>query len=242
MQANPLRSNTFHLALASEKSNNMLNPSLVANQPMHQGISSMDIQILITAIVSFFVIIDPVGTGLIFHALTHDKDKQERRRLAIRTVLISLGVVLCFGFLGKIVLTRLGISMEAFRIAGGLLLLYSAFQMVTQANAFDRKMTEGDATDLSVFPLSFPLIAGPGCLTLTILLFDGTMNHPANLILLVFAVTFVLALTLACLLIAPTLARVVGKTANDIFNRLLGVVLASLAIQFIGTGIKAMLS
>lgn len=202
----------------------------------------MDIQILITAVVSFFVIIDPVGTGLIFHALTPDKAAQERQRLAFRAVLISLGVVLCFGFLGKIVLTRLGISMEAFRIAGGLLLLYTAFNMVTQANAFDRKLADGESRDISVFPLSFPLIAGPGCLTLTILLFDGAKNHPGNLALLVVAVTVVLALTLACLLVAPTLARVVGKTANEIFNRLLGVVLASLAIQFIGTGIKAMMT
>lgn len=201
----------------------------------------MNTDVLITAVASYFVIVDPIGVGLIFRTLTEGKGIEYRRRMAVRAVLISLGVVLSFGFFGSAFLRRLGISIEAFRIAGGLLLLYVAFHMVTKPGALTSEMARAESEDISVFPLSFPLIAGPGCLTLTVLLFSGTKRSAGEIVSLVAAVALIYGLTLFCFLVSPILMRFVGKTANEVFRRLLGVVLASLAIQFIGVGIKDMM-
>lgn len=192
----------------------------------------------INALIAYFVMVDPIGASLIFNALTKGKDDNYCRRMAIRSVTLSLLLVLCFGFWGVSFLGKLGIEMESFKIAGGLLIFYAAFGMITKPDNEEKKQDEQSYDDISVFPLSIPLIAGPGCLTLTILLFSGVREQHDSFLPLVAAVAAIYLVTLVCFLFSKPLVRLVGKTANDVFKRLLGVLLASLAIQFIADGIK----
>ena len=195
----------------------------------------------ISAIIAYFVIVDPIGASLIFNALTKGKNAAYCRKMAIRSVVLSLFLVLCFGFWGVGLLGTLGIEMESFKIAGGLLIFYSAFGMITKPDVDKDEQENQRYDDISVFPLSIPLIAGPGCLTLTILLFSNVREEHISFLPLVGAVVCIYLLTLLCFLFSKPLVRLVGTTANDVFKRLLGVLLASLAIQFIADGVKGLL-
>ena len=186
------------------------------------------------ALTSYFVIIDPIGTAVIFHGLAGDDDRSYNMTMAFRSVIISSLIVILFGFFGEALLAELGISIEALRVAGGLLLFYTAFNMITQKRQEHEKNPL--KTDISVYPLSIPLIAGPGCLTLTILLFSKASG--SGLVPLIFAVLTIYLITLACLIGSGLISRIIGKTGDDILRRLLGVILAALAIQFIADGVK----
>ena len=196
----------------------------------------------ISAFIAYFVIVDPIGASLIFNALTSGESTTYCRRMAIRSVALSTLLVLCFGFWGVALLSVLGIEMESFKIAGGLLIFYSAFGMITKPGTDKKKDKDEAYNDISVFPLSIPLIAGPGCLTLTILLFSDVREQSLSFLPLICAVLAIYAITLVCFLFAKPLVRLVGQTVNNIFNRLLGVLLASLAIQFIADGVKGLMS
>lgn len=192
---------------------------------------------LLTALLSYVVIVDPIGVSLIFAAITEGKEDTFCRKMAFRSVLLSVIIVLCFGFFGEKLLLQLGISLESFRIAGGLLLFYTAFNMIMKPEGLPSDITSQQPEDISVFPLSFPLIAGPGCLTLTVLLFADAGQRRADMIALVLAVLLVFTLTFFGFLSAHKLSHFIGKTGNNILKRLLGVLLASLSIQFIADGI-----
>ncbi|MFO7577082.1 MAG: MarC family protein [Pelovirga sp.] len=196
----------------------------------------MSFEIYLHALTSYFVIVDPVGTALIFNGLVTAADKAYATRMALRSVSISVVIVLLFGFFGEPLLTSLGISIEALRVAGGLLLFYTAFHMITKGRTLSQRRPDA-FVDISVFPLSIPLIAGPGCLTLTILLFSGSSGGVETLSL-VLAVLSIFSLTLVLLLCSPLIRKIVGKTGDDILRRLLGVILAALAIQFIADGVR----
>jgi len=197
----------------------------------------MNLEILLNALVAYFVIIDPLGVALIFNALTIDQDSSSCRKTAFRAVVLSLFVILGFGFFGTELLDRLGITMEAFRIAGGLLLFHTAFSMVVRPDTSPEGGTYKPSKDIVVFPLSIPLMAGPGCLTLTILLFSRASRVTGGLLSTTCAIVIILALTLIALFLSRTIADIIGETANAIIKRLLGVLLASLAVQFIADGI-----
>ncbi|HKL26668.1 MAG TPA: MarC family protein [Desulfuromonadales bacterium] len=188
-------------------------------------------EIYLHALTSYFVIIDPIGTAVIFHGLTGGAERAYVRRMALRSVLISTAIVLLFGFFGESLLTSLGISIASLRVAGGFLLFYTAFNMITRQGRKERRSQL--QTDISVYPLSIPLIAGPGCLTLTILLFSqgGTLQLTAAVLTIYLA-------TLAAFLGSGKIHRLIGETGDDILRRLLGVVLAALAVQFIADGIR----
>jgi len=188
------------------------------------------------ALTSYFVIVDPIGTALIFHGLVSGAGRPYAVRMALRSVSISVAIVLLFGVFGERLLTSLGISIEALRVAGGLLLFYTAFHMITKGRTPSERRPK-TLIDISVFPLSIPLIAGPGCLTLTILLFSNP-GSGSEILALILAVLLVFLLTLACLLAATTIKKLIGETGDDILRRLLGVLLAALAIQFIADGVK----
>ncbi len=192
--------------------------------------------VFLHALTSYFVIIDPIGAALIFHGLSEGRGGAYELRMALRAVLISMAIVLLFGFFGEALLTRLGISIEALRVAGGLLLFYTAFHMITQPASGSVKAAVYDL-DISVYPMSIPLIAGPGCLTLTILLFSGPEGQAHRWPLLA-AVVLIYALTFVLLLASRSIKALVGKTGDDILRRLLGVLLAALAIQFVADGIR----
>lgn len=188
------------------------------------------------ALTSYFVIIDPIGTAVIFHSLASGGGRGYVVRMALRAVVISICIVLVFGFFGEALLGKLGISIEALRVAGGLLLFYTAFNMITKGRSA-REQRANYKIDISVFPLSIPLIAGPGCLTLTILLFSRSAG-PAETGGLILALLSVYAFTLLLFLTTPTLKKLIGDTGDDILRRLLGVILAALAIQFIADGVR----
>ncbi|MFT5701233.1 MAG: multiple antibiotic resistance protein [Desulforhopalus sp.] len=195
----------------------------------------------INAFIAYFVIIDPIGASLIFNALTSGESEKYSRKMAVRSVSLSTLLVLCFGFWGVSLLGTLGIEMESFKIAGGLLIFYAAFGMITKPDDEKSDESREKGEDISVYPLSIPLIAGPGCLTLTILLFSGVRDQEQSFLPLVAAVFSVYVITLISFLFAKPMARLVGTTVNNVFKRLLGVLLASLAIQFIADGVKGLM-
>lgn len=192
--------------------------------------------IFLHALTSYFVVIDPIGTALIFHGLTAGCDRAYARRMALRSTMIATAIVLVSAFFGEALLTKLGISIEALRVSGGLLLFITAFNMVTKGET-GKKWQTGQEIDISVFPMSIPLLSGPGCLTVTILLFSQTTGVSGS-ISLVLAVLIIYLLTYVALSSANRVKDIIGRTGDDILRRLLGVILAALAIQFIADGVR----
>ena len=195
---------------------------------------------LLSAALAYFVIIDPIGVSIIFNALTDGRSVSYCRRMAIRAVCFATMLTLVFGFWGASLLQSLGIQMASFKIAGGLLIFYAAFGMITKPESPGDQLQVSEQEDISVYPLTIPLIAGPGVLTMTVLLFSQAGDEGRSYVPLITAVLAIYLMTLGCFLGAKPLARIIGKTINNIFKRLLGVLLASLAIQFIADGIKAL--
>ena len=205
---------------------------------------NIDLEILLTSLSAYFVLVDPLGASLIFNALTNGHDSAYCRNIAFRAVVLSFLVIMGFGFFGATLLGRLGITMEAFRIAGGLLLSYTAFRMVVQPDAPATK--DGAPTlpsnEIAVFPLSIPLMAGPGCLTLTILLFSKSGQVDGGKFSVMLAIVAILTVALICFLLSRKIAKAMGGTVNAIVKRLLGVLLAALSIQFIVDGIMGLIA
>jgi multiple antibiotic resistance protein len=198
-------------------------------------------EIFLKAAVAYFVMIDPLGTALVFNALTDGRDDRYRWTMASRAVVLSTLLVLFFGFWGVWLLGVLGIQMDSFRIAGGLLIFFAAFGMITGPDKSEDGREKEYFKDISVYPLTIPLIAGPGCLTLTVLLFSKVREDGTGLLPLVAAVLAIFILTYVSFVFSKVFARLVGRTVGSMFNRLLGVLLASLAIQFVADGIKGLM-
>jgi multiple antibiotic resistance protein len=194
----------------------------------------MDISLFLHALTGLLVIIDPIGAALIFNSLTSGSDTRHRNKMALKSILISGITLILFGNYGEALFYHLGININSLRISGGLLLFYTAFMMITQELKYAN--TEKN-TDISVFPMSIPLLAGPGTLTLSILLFSQTESHYA-LVSVGAAIASVLVLTLIAMIASKYLKKIIGKTGDEILRRFLGVILAALAIQFIYEGIR----
>ncbi|MEH6444245.1 MAG: MarC family protein [Oceanospirillaceae bacterium] len=193
----------------------------------------MDLSIYFAGLASLMVIIDPIGTALIFHSLVPPEDKKFRLKMAVKSVSIATVLLLIFGMYGEPFLNLIGISIHAFRISGGILLFFTAFNLITKETEF-AKGTENN--DISVFPMAIPMMAGPGSLTLAILLFSQSDQSAADLAVAA-AILTITGATFCCMLVSRHLKRVIGRTGDDILRRFLGVILAALAIQFIYDGI-----
>ncbi|MEW2917058.1 MarC family protein [Ruegeria sp. ANG10] len=201
----------------------------------------MDLAFFITAFTTLFVVIDPFGTTPIFVALTQGMDSRARRKVALRTCAVASGILIAFAAFGEAVLGFVGISMEAFKVAGGALLFLTALDMLFERRTKrreDRVEEEEEHPDPSVFPLAIPLVAGPGSIA-TIILLAG--QHPgilgiAEAILVMLAV---MAVVLTFFLSGGLIARILGKTGLNVLTRLLGMLLAALSVQFILDGLKA---
>jgi multiple antibiotic resistance protein len=192
----------------------------------------MDLPVFLNALTAFFVIIDPIGVALIFNGIAPSELVVERAKIALKAVLISAIVLVLFGNYGELLLKQLGISIHALRISGGLMLFYTAFNMVTS----ELKYSKGsDSVDISVFPLSMPLLAGPGSLTVSILLFSSTAESLEKFSVFM-AVICICCLTFLALVLSKYVKKLIGKTGDEILRRFLGVLLAALAIQFIFDG------
>ena len=199
----------------------------------------MDSTALITAFVTLFVIIDPIGLMPLFVALTQGVPSAQRRAIAFRACLIAFILLAMFAFLGEAVLGFVGISMPAFRIAGGVLLFLTALDMLFERRSKRREdqAEEEEHPDPSVFPLAIPLIAGPGSIA-TVILLSG--QHPGlQTTFLVLGVALaVLIVVLGLFLMADLFEKALGRTGITVVTRLLGMLLAALAVQFILTGLR----
>lgn len=195
-----------------------------------------------------FVTIDPIGVTPMFAALSAHLPEAARRTAANRAVLLAAAILLVFGLVGNELLNALGIGLPAFRIAGGGLLFLLAIDMVFARHSGLRSTTHDEfqeaehRQDISVFPLAFPLLAGPGALTTVLLLSTGTGGAPDHLAMIVTGLAAVLLLTWAALRSAGVLLRVLGETGANVVGRLLGLLLAALAVQFIVDGISAVVN
>ena len=197
---------------------------------------------LIAAFTTMFIILDPPGLAPVFIALTQGMTASQRRTIAIRACVVSACLMLLFLFLGEAVLGFIGISMDAFRIAGGILLFLTALDMLFQKRQARREenAAEGQAEhhdDPSVFPLALPLIVGPGAIT-TIILLAGQADGAADFGAIAGVLMAVLLITFLAFLAAPGIERVLGKTGLNIVTRVLGMLLAALAVQFVLDGLR----
>ncbi len=200
----------------------------------------------ITAFVNFLITIDPIGVVPFFMALTAGFAPKLRRAIAYRSIIIAGVILLVFTFAGQPLLHYLGISLPAFRIAGGALLFLLAVDMVVAKEGGIRAPTpkeEEDAAhrhgDIAVFPLAIPLIAGPGALTSTILLQAQNVGDPTAQILTAAIMIGVLLLTVACFLLAEPIMKLLGLTGVNVLTRVLGIILAALAINNIVEGLRS---
>lgn len=206
------------------------------------------IDVAVSAFVTLFVVLDPPGMGPIFAALTENDSPAYRRRLAVRGTVVAGVILVIFAFVGEWILRLLGITIDSFRIAGGLLLFMVAVDMLFAHETPLRRTTTVETeeaiqrTDISVFPLAIPLIAGPGALTTVVLLMQHA-EHDFVLQGMVLAIlVVVLGLVLLSLLFAPRLVALLGVTGTNVVTRVLGVVLGALAVQYVIDGVLGTLN
>ena len=208
-------------------------------------------ELFLTAFVTLFVVIDPPGCAPIFASLTGDAPAAHRRAMAIRSVMVGGGILLVFALFGEALLGTLGISLDAFRVAGGIMLFLIALEMVFEKRTQRREERAGEISrratgepgtpvleDISVFPIGIPMIAGPGAIA-TVMLMMARSHGWAEGGVVLTALAVALLLTLLALLAAGPLMRLAGRRIEAMVTRVLGVILAALAAQFVIDGLKA---
>jgi multiple antibiotic resistance protein len=206
----------------------------------------MPIDYLVSALVTLAVVVDPVGLVPTFLAVTHGLPQQARRRIAVRASIIAAAILAGTALLGDWLLHQLGITLPAFRIAGGLLLFAVASEMVFGVRTERQSKQAEDALEehlrnVAAFPLAIPLMAGPGAITATLLLAGQASGKPISLAILIVVVVVVCALCLGVFLLANRVDRLLGITGNVVSSRLLGVLLAALAVQYVIDGVRVVL-
>ncbi len=196
-------------------------------------------EVLVTAFVTLFVIIDPIGLAPIFIALTRGMTSDERHRVGRRALVLGFVILAAFGLFGEALLTAIGISIPAFRISGGLLLFLTALDMLFERRSDRRERSTSDTpADPSVFPLAMPLIAGPGALTTMILLGSRHSGEAATLVGINLVLVLVLALTYGLFRMSRLIERLLGHTGVVVLTRLFGILLAALSVQFVLDGLR----
>ncbi len=202
------------------------------------------IDLFISAFVTLFVVIDPPGCAPIYASLTAGATPVQRRSMALRATLIAGAILIFFAMFGEALLSFLHIDLDSFRVAGGIMLFIIAIDMVFEKRTERREQraeklrSTPEVEDVSVFPMAMPMLAGPGSIASVMLLV--AQNNGLDRALVIFgALLLVLAITLAALLTAGPLMRLIGGKAEAVITRLLGVLLAALAAQFVIDGLKA---
>ncbi|WP_274629122.1 MarC family protein [Arvimicrobium flavum] len=202
---------------------------------------------LFNAFVTILVTIDPPGLAPLFLAVTRGMNRQQRYQVSIRASVIGFGVLAVFALMGAAILAAFGITLPAFRVAGGLLLFFIAFEMVFERRnerkekSADTAITKDHIHNVAAFPLAIPLIAGPGAISATVLL-SGGMPTTAGQIALVAIILVCLLITYLVFVLAERIDSLLGETGRSILTRLLGVILAALAVQFVADGVKALMA
>lgn len=205
---------------------------------------------LLNAFVTLFVTAGPLSIAPLFLSLTEGMDTAERRGIAVRGVSVAFFILTLFAVTGTGVLDAMGIGVDAFRVAGGLLLFFTAFQMIYGGRQERRAQVseaaaEEQGTDIAVFPLAIPLLAGPGTIAATVLLSSqlssgGGAGYWSGRAILVGLLLVLMAMTGIALVAADRLDRYLGDTARTVVARLLGVLLAALAVQYVADGVRAL--
>jgi len=201
------------------------------------------IELYLSALVTFFVVIDPPGCAPIYAGLTNGATPMQRRSMAIRAVLVAAIILFVFAAVGEAMLKALGVSLAAFRIAGGIMLFLIALEMVFEKRTERREDRAAkiaqtpEVEDVSIFPMAMPMIAGPGSIASVMLMMSR--NHGLEKVAAVLAaLATILALTLIALLAAGPLMRLLGARIEAVITRILGVLLGALAVQFVIDGIR----
>jgi len=199
---------------------------------------------LVKFFVVLLVVVEPLSLLPVLAGLTEGADDGYRRRMSLKAVVISIVVCLVFAAAGTGLLRVLGISVDAFKVGGGILLFLLAVEMVFARPSGLRSITPGEDEeahhrgDISVFPLAFPLIAGPGAIATILLAFAGVPSGSVQFFAQVGVIVLVLAITLALMLLTGPVMKVIGVTGGAVLGRVLGVLLAALASQFVLDGIR----
>ena len=206
----------------------------------------MPLDYLVSALVTLIVVVDPVGLVPTFLAVTQGLPQQARQRIALRASIIAAAILAGTALVGDWLLHQLGITLPAFRIAGGLLLFAVASEMVFGVRIERQSKQAEDALEeqvrnVAAFPLAIPLMAGPGAITATLLLAGQARGDPIALAVLIIVVILVCALSLIVFLLANRVDRLLGITGNVVLSRLLGVLLAALAVQYVIDGVRVIL-
>ena len=204
------------------------------------------IELYISSLITFFVVIDPPGCAPIYAGLSASASAVQKRAMAIRAVGVSAAILFVFALFGEALLKGLGISLASFRIAGGIMLFLIALEMVFEKRTERREdraakvASDPEAEDVSIFPMAMPMIAGPGSIASVMLLMSRNSGLERSLVVLGAMVT-ILLLTLAALLAAGPIMRILGAKIEAVITRLLGVLLAALAVQFVLDGVSAVM-
>jgi multiple antibiotic resistance protein len=202
---------------------------------------------MINAFTTLIVTIDPPGLAPIFLGLTHGMNASERRATALRGTIIAFIILAVFAVAGEGILKTMGISIGAFRIAGGLLLFVISFEMIFDRREARKQKTSETAVmvdqvhNIATFPLALPLIAGPGAISATILL-AGSFQGPVDRIGLIAVLAFCVLLVFLALSISGQIDKLLGTSGRAILTRLLGVLLAALSVQFVIDGLKSVMA
>ncbi|MEG3088824.1 MarC family protein [Sphingomonas sp. PB4P5] len=201
------------------------------------------IELYISSLITFFVVIDPPGCAPIYAGLTAGASGAQRRAMAVRAVLVASAILIVFALFGEDLLRALGISLASFRIAGGIMLFLIALEMVFEKRTQRREdraqkiIETPEVEDVSVFPMAMPMIAGPGSIA-SVMLLMGRNDGLERSAVVLGALATILLLTLLALLAAGPIMRVLGAKIEAVITRLLGVLLAALAVQFVIDGIR----
>ncbi|MFK7937747.1 MAG: MarC family protein [Roseovarius sp.] len=203
----------------------------------------MDTAFLITTFITLLVVIDPLALTPMFIAITQGIDARRRRIIAVRACLTAAGILITFALLGEALLGFIGISMPAFRIAGGILLFLTALDMLSDKRTQKRRertaeAEDDDFDDPSVFPLAIPLLAGPGAIT-TVILLVAERPDWFGFAWVIGLMLFTLGLVFVSFLSSNLVERALGKTGINVTTRLLGMLLAALAVQFVLDGLRS---
>ncbi len=199
----------------------------------------MDFNLFLSILISLFVIVDPIGSSAVYASLTAQESREKARKTAIKAAGIAFMLLILIALSGQFLLHHLGISLPAFKIAGGLLLFVTGFRMIMGLHDRPKLMSPDgpyqDQGDVAVFPLSIPLLAGPGTMTAVLLHMTAatTLMDKGSIFLAIFIIQ---SIALFCMFGAAKLTEIFGATANSIMARIIGVLMAAISVQFVADG------
>ena len=203
---------------------------------------------ILTDAVAFFVVVNPIGLVPLFISITRQESPSSRRRIALRGVVIAALILIVFIAVGQILLKALGVTLPSFRIAGGLVLFAISMKMIFENEPVGGQVDGGDRNpagggqDISVFPLAMPFIAGPGTIMAAVLLTDSERFSISEQALTTIVLFIILALAYEMMLAADTVQRVIGTTGANVLSRVMGLVLAALAVEVTLAGVRGAFS